>query len=197
MTLECWWCFSLPFPVMGVWFKHFSNNYFNQQRGQKPAWGKTCCGTLLVRVMMQLFIMLQHVWNMFVTVASWETCLLLLSYVLFSFFSSLHFIARTTLKSLKNTFPVLGGNLWPSFQRWVSLFELNSTLSFNVKLVWKWCVFSFIFDENAGHSSYYLPARGERDLKSTCDPVEFDSEMRLKWGVIWHNNYHQSIPWHV
>lgn len=29
----------------------------------------------------------------------------------FSFFSSLHFIARTTLKSLKNTFPVLGGNL--------------------------------------------------------------------------------------
>lgn len=37
-------------------------------------------------VFTQLFIMLLHVCNMFVPDASWETCLLLLSYVLFPFF---------------------------------------------------------------------------------------------------------------
>lgn len=54
-------------------------------------------------------------------------------------------------------------------------------------------IFKLIFVENENTEApiYYLPAWGAGDLKSSCERLKFDSEMRLNWGVIWQNVVHQ------
>lgn len=52
-------------------------------------------------------------------------------------------------------------------------------------------MFIFVKNKNVEQSIFYLPAKGAGDLKSFCDRLKFDSEMRLKWGVIWQNFAHQ------